>query len=113
MASLPNLGIWLRRNRFTVGLCGAIVIAALAGGFSDRGGPRNPWLPNVPILRPGCPMTGCECVDDCLASAFGPSGGSGSTGSYGLSNYSTGAPVSFERNLGQTDGRYTFIAQGA
>src|SRR5579862_2239487 len=110
MASLRNVGPRLRRKRFTVALTAAIVIAALAGGFSERGGPRNPWIPNIPILRAGCAKTGCECIDECFESS---SGSSGSSSSYETPNYSGGAAVSFERNLGQTDSRYTFVAEGA
>jgi uncharacterized protein (TIGR03437 family) len=55
------------------------------------------------MMMAGCPTTGCPCIDQCLQSVFG-SGGEGVRGS---------APIHIERNLGQTDGRFTFVAQGA
>ena len=108
MLSLRDVGSWLFRYRYSVAFCTAILIGMLMGGFTDRE-QHLPWLfGRVPILAAGgCPKTGCECIDDCLAAVYGPSGSTGSVG------YPGSAAVPFEPNVGQTDSRYAFIANGA
>lgn len=102
MASLRDLASWLLRHRFTVVFCAAVIGPVLVGGFSDHHGASWPFRTRV-LMMAGCPSTGCSCLDDCIEE-FQGTGGSGNIGS---------APVHFERNLGQTDSRYPFVAQGA
>ncbi len=101
MDSLRYLASWVLRHRFTLAFCAAVIGPVLVGGFSDQRGP-SPFRTRVMMLA-GCPNTGCECLDDCLNEVYG-SGGEGQIGS---------TPIHIERNLGQTDGRYPFVAQGS
>jgi uncharacterized protein (TIGR03437 family) len=110
MDSLRNVPGLLRQYRSTVIFCAATLVAVLLGGFTERGDMhRFPWpMGRIPVLYAGgCPLTGCDCIDDCLAAVYGPSGGSSSVGFKGT------ADVIFERNVGQVDSRYEFVAQGA
>src|ERR1700679_1960295 len=78
MAPLRYFAGLLRQNRYTVIFCAATLIAVVLGGFTDRRDARNlPWpIGRIPVLSAGCPLTGCECIDDCLAAVYCPSGGS-------------------------------------
>jgi uncharacterized protein (TIGR03437 family) len=91
MVSVGRVSRWFSRYRYTVTLYAGIVGAVLTGGF----------------LTSGC-HTGCSCIDNC----FGGSSSQSIIG-YGSVNNSAASPLSFERNIGQADHRYAFIAQGA
>jgi uncharacterized protein (TIGR03437 family) len=83
-----------------------VIGPVLVGGFADRHGaswPLRTWI----LAGSDCEKTGCPCIDDCTGATTGPGIGTGIEGVHGS------APVHIERNLGQTDSRYPFVAQGA
>src|SRR5580704_5311997 len=86
MDSLRHYAGALRTNPKTVIFCTATIAVIFLGGAAS------------------C-KTGCECIDDCIDQVYGGS-------SYSSSDRGAAAIV-FERNIGQADGRFEFIAQGS
>ena len=85
MISPHNFPGVLRKYPNTVILCSAFIAAVFLGGAES------------------C-KTGISCIDDCYDSYFGQSGSSVDRGA---------ANIIFERNIGQVDGQFEFVAQGA
>jgi uncharacterized protein (TIGR03437 family) len=87
MDSLRHFAGVMRKHPKTVILCAATIAAVFLGGSAS------------------C-KTGFSCIDECYDSYFGDS-------SYSRPADPGSAAIVFERNIGQVDGRFEFVAQGS
>src|SRR5665213_3373146 len=87
MDSLRHFAGVLRTHPATVIFCAATLTVVFLGGSAS------------------C-KTGISCIDECYDSYFGDS-------AYARPADRGSADIVFERNIGQVDGRFEFVAQGS